>query len=49
MEFPIKFRSVKSGWPIVYIEGSQVIQAAQEYVGQKKQSKVSFKHENGSP
>ena len=25
MEFPIKFDTVKSGWPIVYIEGSQVI------------------------
>ena len=25
MEFPIKFDTVKSGWSIVYIEGSQVI------------------------
>ena len=25
MEFPIKFDKVKSGWSIVYIEGSQVI------------------------
>ena len=25
MEFPIKFDTVKSGWPIIYIEGSQVI------------------------
>ena len=25
MEFPIKFDTVKSAWPIVYIEGSQVI------------------------
>ena len=24
-KFPIKFDTVKSGWPIVYIEGSQVI------------------------
>ena len=25
MELPIKFDTVKSGWPIVYIEGSQAI------------------------
>ena len=25
MEFPIKFDTIKSGWSIVYIEGSQVI------------------------
>ena len=25
MEFPIKFNTVKSGWSIVYIEGSQMI------------------------
>ena len=25
MEFPIKFDTVKSGWSIIYIEGSQVI------------------------
>ena len=25
MEFPIKFDTVKSGWSIVYIEGSQVL------------------------
>ena len=25
MEFPIKFDTVKSGWSIVYTEGSQVI------------------------
>ena len=25
MEFPIKLNTVKSGWSIVYIEGSQVI------------------------
>ena len=25
IEFPIKFDTVKSGWSIVYIEGSQVI------------------------
>ena len=25
MEFPIKFDTVKSGWSVVYIEGSQVI------------------------
>ena len=25
MEFPIKFDTVKSGWSIVYIEGSQII------------------------
>ena len=25
MKFPIKFYTVKSGWSIVYIEGSQVI------------------------
>ena len=25
MEFPLKFDTVKSGWSIVYIEGSQVI------------------------
>ena len=25
MEFPIKFDTVKLGWSIVYIEGSQVI------------------------
>ena len=25
MEFPVKFDTVKLGWSIVYIEGSQVI------------------------
>ena len=25
MEFPIKFDTVKSGWSIIFIEGSQVI------------------------
>ena len=32
MGFPIKFDSVKSGWSIVYIEGSQVIISQKYYI-----------------
>ena len=32
MEFPIKFVTVKSGWSIVYIEGSQVIISPQNII-----------------
>ena len=31
MEFSIKFDTVKSGWSIVYIEGSQVIVSKKYY------------------
>ena len=32
MEFPIEFDTVKSGWSIVYIEGSQVIISPKKYM-----------------
>ena len=32
MEFPIKFDTVKPGWSIIYIEGSQVIIFPKNYI-----------------
>ena len=36
MEFPIKFDTVKSGWSIVFIEGSQVIILKKCYISFSK-------------
>ena len=44
MEFPIKFDSVKSGWSIIYIEGSQVIISKKYYIS----SKIDFVFENSA-
>ena len=35
IEFPIQLPTIKSGWSIVYIEGSQIIISKKDYISLK--------------